>query len=118
MIIIDRNERFFAGGNGEKITVVVKSQNTAHGVTYSLDGKAAVMNQTGPETSTLIFPLNQAANDPSQLLLMFHFLNTGGGAIYRVLITGSQGGQPFGQIVRQLGPTDKTASTGYTFDVI
>ncbi len=117
MIIIDRSERFFGGDDGETITVVVKSQNTVHGVTYNLDGKSGVMPSTGPQSSSLSFKLDKAANDPSDLLMLFHFVNSAGGGIYKVLITGSKGGEAFGQIVRQLG-NDKVASGGYTFDVI
>jgi hypothetical protein len=119
MIIIDRNERFFGGDDGEKITVVVKSQNTVHGVTFNLDGKSGVMPSTGPQSSSMTFTLKKAVKDPSSMLLMFHFANTGGSGIYIVVITGSKaGGQPFGEVVRQLGVSDKVASAGYTFDVI
>jgi hypothetical protein len=119
MIIIDRNERFFGGDDGETITVVVKSQNTNHGVTYSLDGKSAVMPSTGAQSSALTFKLNKAVKDPSTLLMMFHFANTGGNGIYIVVITGnSPGGKPFGEVIRQLGVSDIVSSRGYTFDVI
>lgn len=117
MIIIDRNERFFGGEEGETMTVIVKSQNTVHGVTFNLDGKSGVMPSTGPQSSSLTFKLKKAANDPSDLLVLFHFVNGAGGGLYKVLITGSKGGQPFGEVVRQLG-NDKVASAGYTFDVL
>ena len=118
MIIIDRNERFFGGDDGEQISVVVKSQNTVHGVTFNLDGKSGVMPSTGPQSSAMTFTLRQAVNDPSSMLLMFHFADTSGSGVYIVVITGKAGGQPFGEVIRQLGVSDKVASAGYTFDVI
>lgn len=119
MIIIDRNERFFGGDDLESITVVVKSQNTNHSVTYNLDGKSGVMPSTGPQSSALTFQLDKSVKDPSTLLLLFHYAGAGGNGIYIVVITGNgPGGQPFGEVVRQLGVSDIVSSRGYTFDVI
>lgn len=119
MIIIDRNDRFLGGDDGEQITVVVKSQNTNHGVTYDLDGTSAVMPSTGSQSSALSFRLNRSVKDPSALRLMFHFANSGGNGIYIVVISGdSAGGQQFGEVIRQLGVSDIVSSRGYTFDVI
>ena len=119
MIIIDRNERFFGGDDLETITVTVKSQNTSHGVTYNLDGESGVMPQTGLQSSSLTFKLDKSVRDPSTLLLLFHYAGSGGNGIYVVVITGSTaGGQPFGEVVRQLGVSDMVSSRGYTFDVI
>jgi hypothetical protein len=116
MIVIDRDELFLAGQNGETITVLVKSDNTVHMVTFNLDGQTGVMNQTAPQTSQLAFKLDQAAHDPSKLLLVFHFASSGGGGMYRVLVKGDKGGDPFGQVFKQ-GNLPATAAM-YTFDVV
>ncbi|MDQ1640551.1 MAG: hypothetical protein QOF62_3890 [Pyrinomonadaceae bacterium] len=115
MVIVDKNELFLAGNNGEKITVVVKSENTVHMVTYNLDGTTGVMPSTGPQSSRLEFNLNQSANDPTKLLLVFHFASSQGGGIYRALVVG-ESGPPFGRLFKQLSSPATAAM--YTFDVV
>ena len=116
MTIIDPNELFFAGDDGETLTVIVKSANTKHSVNANLDGSPQPMASTGPQSSTLSFVLNIAANDPSHLALLFHFFNAMGGGIYKVIIRGSNGGAPFGMLVPQAlsGATARI----FTFDVV
>lgn len=115
MVIIDKNELFLAGNNGEKITVIVRSENTVHMVTYNLDGTTGVMPSTGPQASRLEFNLNQSQHDPTKLLLVFHFANSQAGGIYRVLVSGETG-PPFGRIFKQLSSPATAAM--YTFDVV
>lgn len=117
MVIIDKDELFLAGDNGEVITVIARSDNTVHMITYNLDGVAGVMPQTNPQSGELQFTLSQNAHDPTQLLLVFHFANAANaGGIYRVLVSGSNGGAPFGRVFRQLNSPATAAM--YTFDVI
>lgn len=117
MVIIDKNELFLAGDNGEVITVIARSDNTVHMITYNLDGVAGVMTQTGPQSGQLQFTLNQTSHDPTQMLLVFHFANSANaGGIYRVLVSGSKGGVQFGRVFRQLNSPATAAM--YTFDVI
>lgn len=115
MTIIDTGELFFAGDDGETITVVVKSANTAHAVNAVLDGAAAPMTGTGPQSGRLSFKLDMAANDPSHLALLFQFFNTAGGGLYKVIIRG-ESGPPFGMLVQQ--PLSKATARVYTFDVM
>ena len=115
MTIIDTDELFFAGEDGETITVVVKSANTTHAVNAVLDGATADMTPTGAQSSALRFRLNMAANDPSHLALLFHFFNTMGNGIYKVIIRG-ESGPPFGMLVQQ--PLSKATARIYTFDVV
>jgi hypothetical protein len=116
MTIIDANELLFAGEDGETITVVVKSANTTHAVNAVLDGQTAVMTPTGSQSGTLSFTLNMAVKDPSHLALLFHFFNTMGGGIYKVIIKGDKGGPPFGMLVPQ--PLSQATARMYAFDVI
>lgn len=117
MHIIDEDELFLAGANGEKITVTVRSDNTVHMVTYDLDGVVAVMPSTGPQNSELTFQLNQASHDPSKLTLVFHFANSSGtGGIYRVLLKGDAGGDTFGRLFKQ--NSSPVTAKRYTIDVI
>jgi hypothetical protein len=116
MTIIDANELFFAGEDGETITVVVKSVNTAHGVNAILDGQPAPMISTGTQSSKLSFTLNMAAHDPSHLALLFQFFNTMGGGLYKVIIKGDKGGVPFGMLVQQFNL--KATAKIYSFDVV
>jgi hypothetical protein len=116
MTILDANELFFAGENGETITVVVKSANTSQAVNAVLDGNTAQMNSTGAQSGTLSFTLNMAANDPSHLALVFHFFNSMGGGIYKVIISGDKGGPSFGMLVPQT--LAKATARIYTFDVV
>jgi hypothetical protein len=117
MTIIDEDELFVAGDNGETITVTVRSDQTVHMVTYDLDGTVAVMPSTGPQRSELSFTLNQAAHDPTKLTLVFHFANASGtGGMYRVLLRGSNGGDTFGRLFTQ-GSSAVTAKR-YTIDVV
>ena len=116
MTIIDANELIFAGEDGETITVVVKSANTAHTVNAVLDSQTAPMTSTGPQSSTLSFTLNMASHDPSHLALVFHFFNTMGGGLYKVIIRGNKGGPPFGMLVPQ--PLSQATAKIYAFDVV
>ncbi|MDQ3258947.1 MAG: hypothetical protein M3R15_34645 [Acidobacteriota bacterium] len=117
MHVIDEDELFLAGNHGENITVSLRSDNTVHMVTYDLDGVTGVVPQTGPQSGELVFPLDQPANDPSKLTLVFHFANSGGtGGIYRVLVKGSQGGDTFGRLFKQ--HSSPVTAKRYTFDVI
>lgn len=116
MVVIDPLHLFFAGQNGEVITVVVKSENTVHAVNANLDGQPAQMQSTGPQSSVLTFTLDMASHDPSRLVLLFNFFNTMGGGLYKVLISGSAGGSPFGMLVPQ--PLSGTTARVYTFDVV
>lgn len=104
MHIVSKSMGFLAGADGETITVIVRSDNTVHMVTYDLNGTTAVMTKTGPQSSNLVFALKQAANDPSRLFLAFHFAAPAGqNGVYRVLITGSNGGDTFGKVITQDG---------------
>ena len=117
MHIIDEDELFLAGANGENITVTVKSDNTVHMVTYDLDGVTAVMPSTGQQSSQLTFPLNQAAHDPTKLTLVFHFANAAGtGGQYRVLVVGDAGGDTFGRLFKQF--SEPVTAKRYTIDVV
>ena len=117
MHIIDEDEFFLAGDNGENINVTVRSDNTVHMVTYDLDGVVAVMPSTGPQSSELTFPLNQPSHDPSKLTLVFHFSNSSGtGGIYRVLVKGDQGGDTFGRLFKQ--NSSPVTAKRYTIDVL
>ena len=116
MTILDPNELFFAGDDGETINVVVKSANTSHSVNANVDGSPAQMTITGQQSSTLNFRLEMATQDPSHLALLFHFFNTMGGGMYKVIIRGSNGGPPFGMLV----PQSLSGATAriFTFDVV
>ena len=116
MTIIDPNELFFAGEDGETITVIVKSANSAHEVNAVLDSQTAPMTSTGTQSSNLSFTLNMASHDPSHLALLFHFFNTMGGGMYKVIIKGDKGGSPFGMLVLQ--PLSQATAKIYTFDVV
>jgi hypothetical protein len=115
MTVIDPNELFFAGNDGETITVVCKSANTRHAINAVLDGASKPMTSTGSESSSLGFALNMATNDPSHLVMIFQFFNTMGGGMYKVLITGSNGGS-FGLLVQQF--SSKVTARIFTFDVV
>lgn len=116
MTIIDSNELFFAGEDGETITIIVKSVNTTHAVNANLDGQPAPMTTTGTQSSTLTFTLSMAAHDPSHLALLFQFFNTMGGGLYKVIIKGDKGGTAFGMLVQQFN--SKATAKIYTFDVV
>jgi hypothetical protein len=115
MTVIDPNELFFAAKDGETITVVTKSANTRHALNAVLDGASKPITSTGDESSTLDFTLNMAANDPSHLVMLYQFFNTMGGGMYKVVITGSNGGS-FGLLVQQF--SSKVTTRIFTFDVV
>ena len=116
MIIIDPNELFFAGQDGETITVVVRSVNTRHAVNAVLDNAAQPMTPSGTQSSRLVFTLNQAANDPSHLVMIFQFFNQMGGGLYRVVISGDRSTTSFGMMVQQFSSV--VTAKIFTFDVI
>lgn len=116
MTIIDPVELFFAGADGETITVVVKSLNTKHAVNAVLDGSPAAMNAGGAQSSSISFKLNMAQHDPSHLLLLFQFVNNTGGGLYKVIISGDRGPTSFGMTVKQFNL--KATAKIYSFDVV
>jgi hypothetical protein len=115
MTIIDANQLLFAGNDGETITVVCKSANTRHAINAVLDGSPISVNSTGDESSSLNFTLNMAAHDPSHLVMVFQFFNTMGGGMYKVIITGSNGGSS-GLVVQQF--SSKVTTRIFEFDVV
>ncbi|HEX8286158.1 MAG TPA: hypothetical protein VF588_22550 [Pyrinomonadaceae bacterium] len=116
MTIIDPVELFFAGEDGETITVVVKSVNTRHAVNAILDGGPAAMTSTAAQASSVSFKLDMAQNDPSHLLLFFQFFNNMGGGLYKVIIRGDRGPTSFGMLVQQFNL--KATAKIYSFDVV
>lgn len=114
MIIINEDRLFFGGENGETITVTLKSLNTRHAVSATLDGSAAKMTSTGTQSSTLSFKLDMAKHDPSILLLLFQFFGAGGG-LYKVVVRGDKGDKTFTMVVDQLNSV--ATSKIFSFDV-
>lgn len=115
MTVIDSDELFFAAKNGETITVVTKSANTRHALNAVLDGTTKEITSTGDQSSTLDFTVDMAAHDPSHLVMLFQFFNTMGGGMYKVVISGSEGGS-FGLLVQQF--SSKVTTRIFTFDVV
>jgi hypothetical protein len=116
MTIIDPVELFFAGEDGETITVVAKSVNTKHAINAILDGSPAAMSPGGAQSSSISFKLNMAQHDPSHLLLLFQFFNNMGGGLYKVIISGDRGPTSFGMLVKQFNL--KATAKIYSFDVV
>lgn len=115
MTIIDADQLLFAGNDGETITVICKSANTRHAINAILDGSPEELTSTGDESSSLNFTLDLAAHDPSHLVMVFQFFNTMGGGMYKVIISGSNGGSS-GLVVQQFA--SKVTTRIFTFDVV
>ncbi|MDT5159050.1 MAG: hypothetical protein QOC99_1239 [Acidobacteriota bacterium] len=116
MTIIDEDELFFAGENGETITVTVKSTTPPLLVNFDLDGQTGVIPSTGPQSGALTVKLDQSKHDPSTLTLVFHFPNASGGGLYKLIVTGSKGPTSFGTLIPQLN--SKVTAAFLTFDVV
>jgi hypothetical protein len=107
MKIRNNNPLDLDGANHEAITVAVTASGTANVVAYNLDG--AVWHGG-------TFNLNQAAHDPS-ILVMFFTFSGGSGGVYTIVVTGSGGGDTSTYQVIQL-PGQASNAVAYTFDVI
>ena len=116
MTIIDEDELFFAGEDGETITVTVKSTTPNPLVNFDLDGKTGVLPGTGPQSGELKVKLDQSGNDPSMLTLVFHFPSPAGGGLYKLIVRGDRGQTSFGTLIPQLN--SKVTAAFLTFDVV
>lgn len=112
MTIVDEDELFFAGEDGETITVTVKPTAPNPLVNFDLNGQTGVLPQSG----VLQVKLDQSGDDPSTLTLVFHFPSASGGGLYKLIVKGDRGPTSFGTLIPQLN--SKVTAAFLTFDVV
>lgn len=110
MRIRNNNPLDLEGDNGERINVQIAAIGTVSAVAFDVDGNAGNFNGFTP------FTLNRAIADPSLLVMFFTFSNPTGG-VYRISVSGSNGGDIAHHTVAQLfGEPDNAVA--FTFNVV
>ena len=113
---------FFKVADGEEITIDVSSTGapTLFGVNFSIFGKGAPLKEGTPLTVTMDKSKAKGSSTvpnakSTTLTLLFSFTSKKDGK-YEWTVTGSEGGDPFPDFVRQAGSGPKAVT--YTFHII